>query len=103
MNNTKTTTLSRTSREQETRKPAYNGLYLVSRNDRPAASPAQAASADGPKLAIGRNAGSPDLTGSPETRSAESIRMKLAACFGALLTAPIVWCLHTLLLSHQTH
>ncbi len=102
MNNTRTISPSQTSREQETRKPAYNGLHLVSRTNRPIAVPARTASAGGPILAIGRKAGVPEPADTLPARSAESIRMKLAACFGAILTAPVVWCLHTLLLSHQT-
>ena len=105
MNNTMTTSPNQTRKEQQTRKPAYNGLYLVRRNDSPAAGRAQAASAGGPPLDTSRKAGTPEAAKTVQglgTRSAESIRMKLVACFGAFLTAPVVWCLHTLLLSHQT-
>ncbi len=97
MNNTMTTSPSRTTAKQETRKSAYNGLYLVSRNDRPVAASAPMPATHGLELATGRSSGNPNAV---EARSAESIRMKLAACFGAILTAPVVWCLHTLLLSH---
>ena len=110
MNNTRTTSPSQTPQEQDTRKPAYNGLFLVRRSDRPAAGSAPSTSSqstphhgtphNGITLATSRS----DQTSLPaqaaEAHSAESIRMKLAACFGAILTAPVVWCLHTLLLSH---
>ena len=99
MNNPMITPPSHNAAEQEARKPAYNGLYLVSRNPRPSAGSVQTASKHGLTLASGPVSGTP-ASAQAEARSAESIRMKLAACFGAILTAPVVWCLHTLLLSH---
>ncbi len=101
MNNPMIMSPSRTTAEQ-TRKPAYNGLYLVSSNHRPAPSSAQPAPAHRLTLATARTSEAPP-SAQVEARSAESIRIKLAACFGAILTAPVVWCLHTLMLSLQTH
>ena len=108
MNNPMITSPSPTTIEQQTRKPAYNGLYLVSRNHRPAPSSArpapssaQPAPAHRLTLAAGRTSEAPP-SAQVEARSAESIRIKLAACFGAMLTAPVIWCLHTLMLSLQT-
>ena len=99
MNNPMITSPSKQAAEQVTRKPAYNGLFLVSRNDRPVAGSSQTRSARTLTLAPARvSDASAEIL---EVRSVESVRMKLAACFGAILTAPVVWCLHTLLLSHQ--
>ena len=100
MNNPMITSPSHTTAEQETRKPAYKGLYLVSRNDRPVATSDQSKPTHGLTLANRISEAQP-TTEILEARSAESIRIKLAACFGAILTAPVVWCLHTLLLSLQ--
>ena len=98
MNNPMITSPSPMTAEQQNSKPAHNGLYLVSRNNRPLASSAQTTSARTLTLAPAPASAGETL----EVRSAESVRMKLAACFGAILTAPVVWCLHTLLLSLQT-
>ena len=100
MNNPMITSPSPTTTEQKTRKPAHNGLYLVSRNNRPLASSAQTTSARTLTLAPAAKSAASPAAEILEARSAESLRMKLAACFGAILTAPVVWCLHTLLLSH---
>ena len=102
MNNPMITSPSHTPAEQETRTPTYNGLYLVSRNDRPTASSAQIKPTHSLTLATSRASGTPESSEVLEARSAESIRIKLAACFGAILTAPLVWCLHTLVLSLHT-
>ena len=100
MNNPMTTAPSPAQSEQQTRQPAYNGLFLVSRSGRPVAESVSATAKRGLTLASERTVASASSPEVLEARSAESIRMKLAACFGALLTAPVVWCLHTLLLSH---
>ena len=106
MNNPMITSPSSKTTEQETRKPDYNGLFLVSsgvsRNDRPASGSAQITPNKGLALATGKTSEAPQSSEVLEARSAESIRMKLAACFGAILTAPVVWCLHTLVLSLPT-
>ena len=101
MNNPMITSPSNKATEQENRKLAYNGLFLISRNSRPAAGSAQT-TPKGLTLATGHPSVSSQAADILEARSAECIRMKLAACFGAILTAPLVWCLHTLVLSLHT-
>lgn len=102
MNNTVTMSPSHMTAVQEALKPAYKGLHLVIRNNRPAAVSTPIASTHGLTLAPSRTSGAPQPADLLEARSAEGTRIKLAACFGAILTAPLVWCLHTLVLSFQT-
>lgn len=88
--------------EQEIVNPAHKGIYLVSRNRRPVPTPAQNSPSKGLTLAKGRTSEASQPAEVLEARSAEIFRLKLAACFGGVLSAPIVWCLHTVVLSLHT-
>ena len=93
MNSPKLTTSRTGAAEKAILQPARKGIHLVSRNSRLSGDTAQNAAA-----ATGLS-GSPFADEMLDAQEAERIRIKLAACFGAALTAPVVWCLHTLVLS----